>query len=417
VRSRCAWPLNALALGIALFGIVHVALVLPARASRNDFAHYYISGRLLLAGADVYSTPLEPEYDHWGFQFTRGIPTATNPPFLVGMFAPFAALPPRAAFWAWTLLEVVSLGYILMQVWRATSLQLSAQARMLVCGAIIASAPVYWHFFFSQCQLLIAAMILVAYRLLRSGRSAQACLVIATAAWLKLFPLLLLPWFLWRASNSWKVRWKCLGATLIWSVGVVLATGWSSWKQFEAHALPVLGTWVTSQRHFNFTVPSVVKNAAWCVHDFNPEWNGIHEWVAIGAVIGLVLIALAYGFCCQTGRKRKDPDLELELCLLSAAMLAGITEAWGHYFVILGFPAAVAVARIVQRPSCRRAVILGVSLVMLNAMTSWRSPWLDFVVSYIPLYGLLLLLAFFVNEMWLSAPQPASSTTIVPQPS
>src|SRR5208282_6608913 len=115
-------------------------------------------------------------------------------PFLVGVFAPFAALPPRAAFWLWTLLETVCLGYVLLVMGQLTSSRLSTQARVLVCGAIMASAPVYWHFYFSQCQLLIAAMILVAYKLLRSGRPAAACLVIATAGWLKIFPVVLLPW-------------------------------------------------------------------------------------------------------------------------------------------------------------------------------------------------------------------------------
>jgi hypothetical protein len=414
-RNRYAWPLNALALGLAVFGVVHIARVLPSRAVSNDFAHYYISSRLLLTGADVYSTPLEPEYDRWGFHYTRGIPTATNPPFLIGVFAPFAALPPRAAFWAWTLLETVCLAYVLVQTWQLTSSRLSAPAQMLVCGAIMASAPVYWHFFFSQCQLLIAAMILVAYRFLRNGKPQRACLVIATAGWLKIFPVVLLPWFLWRASADWKMRWKCLGATFAWSIGIVLATGWECWKQFWTHGMAVLERWVTWQRHFNFTAPSFVKNAAWSVHGFNPEWNRLHGWVTIGAVIGLALIALAYGLSWRTGGRQKGVDLELEFCLLSVAMLAGITEAWGHYFVILGFPAAVGVARIVQRPTCGRAVILGASLVMLNAMGSWRSPWLEFVVSYIPLYGLLLLGAFFVNEMRCSAPLTASPTTFVPQ--
>jgi hypothetical protein len=400
---------------LAILGIVHVALVLPSRAVSNDFAHYYISSRLLLTGADVYSTPLEPEYDRWGFHYYRGIPSETNPPFLVELFAPFAALPPRAAFWLWTLLETVCLGYVLMQTWQWTSSRLSAQARMVVCGAIMASAPVYWHFFFSQCQLLIAATILMAYSFLRSGRSVVACVVIATAAWLKIFPVVLLPWFLWRAYANWKMRWKCLGGTLAWSIGVVWATEWSSWKQFRADAVPVLETWVAQARHFNFTVPSFVKNAAWSVHGFQPEWDGLHGWVTVGSAIGFALIALAYGFCWRTARRRQDTDLELEFCLLSVAMLAGIAEGWGHYFVILGFPAAAAVARIVQRPTCGQGVILGISLVMLNVMTSWQSPWLEFVVSYIPLYGLLLLGAFFVNEMRCSAPRTASPTTFVPQ--
>jgi Glycosyltransferase family 87 len=419
-RAGRAWALKALALGLALFGVVRVARVLPERAIRNDFAHYYISSRLLLTGANVYSTPLEAEYDRLGFHYNPAIPSATNPPFLVEMFAPFAALPPRMAFWLWTLVEVVCLGYVLVAISQMTSSRLSGSARMLVCGAIVASAPVYWHFVFSQCQLLIAAMIVAAYRFLRKGKPVMACLVIVTAGWLKIFPVMLLPWFLWRTPVSGKVRGKCLGASVVWSMGIVWATGWSSWKQFNMRAMPVLEAWVTQARHFNFTIPSFVKNAAWSVAGFQPEWDGLHGWMQAGLVTGAALIALAYGVCWIRGRKQKNADLEMEFCLLNVAMLAGIAEAWGHYFVILAFPAAIAVARIVQQPTSGRAIILCTSLVMLNVMTSQQSPWLEFAVSYIPLYGLLLLGAFFINEIRRSALPTAPlapSTTSVPQPS
>jgi hypothetical protein len=412
----CRRALDALALALALFGVVHVARVLPSRAIRNDFAHYYISSRLLLSGADVYSTPLEMQYTRWGFRYDVAIPRATNPPLLVGIFAPFAALPPRGAFWAWTVMEIACLGYLLMEAWRATSATLSVHARRLMCGAIIASAPVYWHFFFSQCQLLIAAMILIAYKLLRAGKPEHACLVITTATWLKLFPAVLLPWFLWRASSGEHRRWKCVGVTVVWSIGVVLATGWASWEQFWANGMPVLKAWAMQQRHFNFTVPSFVKNAAWSVHGFRPEWAGLQGWMTAGLVLGLALIVLAYGLCWWTGRGKKDVDLDLEFGLLCVVMLAGVVEAWGHYFVILAFPAAVAVGRIARRRTLEQTVLLAVALVMLNVMTGRRSPWLEFAVSYIPLYGLLLLGVFFVREMFSRSRRAADSTMSVPQP-
>jgi len=400
MNAGCRWLLAALALVLALFGVWHVARVLPSRAIGNDFAHYYISSRLLLSGADVYSTPLEPEYARWGFRYTAAIPRATNPPFLVGLFAPFAALPPRIAFWAWTLLEIVCLAYLLVEAWQATASTLSVPARCLLCAAVIASAPVYWHFFFSQCQLLIAAMILVACRLLRNGKPEHACLVITTAAWIKFFPAILLPWCLWRASTDGIRRWKCAGLAVVWSAGLMLATGWGSWQRYWGNGIPVLKAWTMQQRHFNFTVPSFVKNAAWSVHGFRSDWAGLPGWMTIGLIVGLALVVLAYALCWWTGRGKKNADLDLEFGLLSVAMLAGITEAWGHYFVILAFPAAVAVSRIVQRPSSGQTAILAVALVMLNGMTSWQSPWLEFAVSYIPLYGLLLLGVFFVREMF-----------------
>jgi hypothetical protein len=393
------WVLDVLALVLVLFGVVHVAHVLPSRAVSNDFAHYYISSRLLLTGGDVYTTPLPPEYKRWGFQSALWIPTATNPPFLVDIFAPFALLPPRAAFWAWVLLEVVSLACVLVLTWQLTASRLSLQARRLVCAGIIASAPVYWHFVFSQCQLLIAAIILIAYRWLRNGRPAEACVAITTVAWLKLFPILLLPWFWWRGSRDWKTRGKCAVAVLVWSAGLFLASGVEQWKQFWMHGMKVLETWIEQQRHFDYTVPSFVKNVAWSFHGFDLGWNGLDAWTRAGSIVGIILIIVIYGLCWWSARDRQETDVECEFCLVNIAMLAGVAEGWGHYFVLLGFPVAIAVARVAQQPTSSRVIVLGVSLVMLNLMGTWRSPWLEFAASYIPLYGLLLLGAFFVNEM------------------
>jgi len=416
-KNLRACLLDALALGLALFGVWHVGRVLPSRAVANDFAHYYISGRLLLSGSDVYSTSLQPEYQRWGFHYTHIIPTATNPPLLVTIFAPFAALPPRAAFWAWVGLEILSLAGVLVLISRLTASSLSARARRLVCAGIIASAPVYWHFVFSQCQLLIAVIILIAYACLRSGRPIAACLAITTAAWLKFFPAVMVPWFLWRASREPKVRWKCVGVALVWSVVLVVATGLEHWKQFWLNAVPVLEAWAEWQRHFNFTVPSFVKNTGWSLHGFDPEWSGLHVWAQIGAVVGIALIALTYGVIWWKGRGKADPDIECEFCLLSIVMLAGIAEGWGHYFVLLAFPVAVAVAKLMKRPTSGRVALLGVSLVMLNLMGSWKSPWLEFAVSYIPLYGLLALGVFFLNEMLNHQLQNITITRSVPSPS
>ena len=333
-RKWRSWLLQALALGLALLGIAHIVRDLPARAHGNDFAHYYISSRLLLTGADLYSTPLEPEYQRWGFRYTHPIPTATNPPLLVAIFAPFALLPPMAAFGAWVFLEIVSLGCILVLTWRLVADRLSVPARWLVCGAVVASAPIYWHFFFSQCQLLIAAVILLAYWCLRNGRPVSACVAVTTTVWLKLFPAVLIPWFVWRSSREWSTRWKCAGAVLAWSAALVVASGLGNWQQFWTHGMKVVDDWITWQIHFNFTVPSFVKNTAWLLHGFNPEWSELRAWANVGAMIGMVLIILAYGVCWKNAHGGTNADLESEFCLLTAAMLAGVSEAWGHYFVL-----------------------------------------------------------------------------------
>jgi hypothetical protein len=139
--------------------------------------------------------------------------------------------------------------------------------------------------------------------------------------------------------------------------------------------------------------------------------------VRIGAIVGFALIALMYGLAWWSARGRKDPDIESEFCLLTIVMLAGNAQGWGHYYVMVAFPFAVAVTRVAQRPTPARVAALALSLVMLNVMGDWRSPWLNFAISYIPLYGLLLLGAFFVNEALNSEPQTINPTRSALPPS
>jgi len=75
------------------------------------------------------------------------------------------------------------------------------------------------------------------------------------------------------------------------------------------------------------------------------------------------------------------------------------------------------VTTVPPQPGMGDGAILDVSLVMVNLMGDWRSPWLDFAVGYIPLYGLLLLGAFFVNEAMRFDPRITDPTKPAPSSS
>ena len=146
---------------IALLSVIQMALVLPESAVSNDFAHYYLSSHLLLEGKNPYTTPLEPLYRQYGFKFHPKVPTGTNPPPLLWLFAPFALLPPRIAFAGWAMGEGVSLMVILRLTHDQLRERLSARAWWLICAGVVSSRPVFWHFCFSQVQLLVGAAILL----------------------------------------------------------------------------------------------------------------------------------------------------------------------------------------------------------------------------------------------------------------
>ena len=75
----------------------------------NDFAHYYLTGSLVRSGINPYAVNLAPLYAEQGFTPTRDIPQAGAPPALAVVMAPFSALSPAPAFFAWSAVQVGSL--------------------------------------------------------------------------------------------------------------------------------------------------------------------------------------------------------------------------------------------------------------------------------------------------------------------
>jgi hypothetical protein len=86
-------------------------------------------------------------------------------------------------------------------------------------------------------------------------------------------------------------------------------------------------------------------------------------------------------------------------------MLAGSMIAWGHYFVFLIFPMAVAVVCASIYPSITRLLIVALIFLALNVHITRLSPFFDrhiylkILVFYIPLYGLMGLGILLANAI------------------
>lgn len=412
-RNRRAWNrlLEVGAWVIALMCVWRIAAFLPSRSYQYDFAHYYVSSRLLLQGENPYTTSLAPLSAQYGFVYSPKIPTATNSPLVLWMIAPFAWFAPPVAFAGWVTMEVVSLGVILWLTRRLLGARLPARGWRFVCVAALTSSAVCWHFYFSHVELLLAAMVLAAYTCHREGKHWTACIVITTAGLAKLYPLALLPWFVLRGSNGWREAVIRAAACMSFAAATLLLTGLQLWHDFLNHGLSVVAGWVVN-RTFNFSIPSFVDNLSFCVTSFRISAAAERWWMGLGLALGLGLIALAYAAVFRVGH-----DPEAEFCLLSVAMLAGCLTTWGYYFVFLIFPVTAAVARSVRKGRWRGLIWVGVAFLALNNFYNlgrWElpsgatAPALKLLANYIPLYGLLGLAAFFVRELW-TARKPATA--------
>jgi hypothetical protein len=376
------------------------SVVLQARWKDYDFNHYYASGRILLEGRNPYTTSLKAMSRALGFRYTEDLSVATYPPGFLWMFAALAILPPRAAFAIWTGSELLCLGIILWLTRHLLANRLSLRGWLFVAALATTSRVVSYHLYFSQSQLLLAALVLAAYAAQRAGRCGWACLAVSTAGMLKLYPFVLLPWFIWSGGGG--VRGRC--ARLIGVIGFVLAvvtvTGPGLWRDFFRAGMPAIAEWEETGRTFQFSLPALLNNLGVLLGDFHlsPEAK---RWLWLGGTgAGLAVLAAAYGVCLAT---RRDP--EAQFCMLCTAMLIGTVTVQGHYFVFLVFPLTVAALRIAAKPTSGQVIGLSLMILAFNCVEPpsprfFEGHMLLYVLAGdLPLYGLIALAAFFWREL------------------
>ncbi|MCA1560521.1 MAG: glycosyltransferase 87 family protein, partial [Acidobacteria bacterium] len=240
------------------------------------------------------------------------------------------------------------------------------------------------HFWFSQVQLQLGALLLLAYVSQQQGRYSRAWSLITIAACLKLVPVVMLPWFVWSAPGAWRTKVTRLVPPAV-VLATIVAVTWSLWRGFLETGVDVIRGNVVN-RMFNYSLPSFSINLASSV--FNPAQTlGASDvlWM-LGVASGGLLVAAAYYACWRS----RCTD-ETAFCVLLLVTIVAAPTAWVHYFVLAFFPFAVLVAAMRRNPSpARVALVLAVYLGMMNVgrldyLTD--NPTLKVLVSYVPLYA------------------------------
>ena len=385
---------------IALLALGHLALALPGRVFEWDFAHYYVSSRMLLEGRDPYDLALEPESRQQGFVTSDVIPRATNPPPLLWLVAAFVWAPPRVAFWAWTTVQAISLAAVLLLTRVLLQGRLSTRAWWFFGAGVVASQAIFYHFWFGQAQLLLVALILGGFACLRRGNGMTACTLVTAAALVKLFPLVLVPWFIWRGGGDRSAFWRRVTATAATGLVVVTVTGWGLWRDFFRFAAMIVSDFAP-RRTFNFTIPSLVVNLHAVASGQVTTDSVPRIWWMTAMSVGLIVILTGYWLVGMRGG-----DLETEFCLLCVVMLAGNPVTWGHYFVFLIFPMAVAVVKLREGLTEARLIGFALLILALNVLDLAGKTWVErrfavaFIANYVPLAGLIVLACLFAG--WLN---------------
>jgi Glycosyltransferase family 87 len=207
------------ALALAAAALVYSVLLLKSLGTRSnalDFSNFYLSARILARGLDPYTTDLRPLAASLNMDvgnFSR----FDYPPTFILMFEPLALLTPKHAHQLYTgfnILVFVLILYMLL----GNAQVLMSWSRMSLASLLILFYPVEENFHFAQTQVLILFLLLLVLRFARRGEDARAGAVLAVACLLKLYPLIMLGYFLvWR-------RWRTVIYAVISLISGIIIT-------------------------------------------------------------------------------------------------------------------------------------------------------------------------------------------------
>ncbi len=205
-----------------------------------DFSAYWRAGVHLLAGEPIYDAdqlagPYAPQRQY----------LYLYPPPLAAAVSPLAAAVPddyRLANWAWFALGAAILIATVLAVGRREGLfdpsrfsgLLAGRRRWLLVGAAFALPPVVGELVLGNVHLVLLGLLALAWLGIRRGTTGGDALVgaaIGVAAVIKVFPGILLLWFLitrrWRAAG-----WVVVGAVAA-SVAALPLTGTEPWRDYS----------------------------------------------------------------------------------------------------------------------------------------------------------------------------------------
>lgn len=331
--------------------------LVEAFANMSDFRIVFIPNAVLAwHGVNPYrDIPL-------GAQGTFSGPLAGSvytPTFLMLMW-PWTWLPDAAGRITWILGELASLAGILVLVARGLGGMTRAQL-MLGMALMMVFPPVRDSFNEGQVSLLLGFLVVAALFAAERGNPRLAGLCLGLAVAIKITPVLLVPYFLWRR------RWGAAiyaGVVLALTIAATFALGWGAYWGPFVRAVGEVGQGTANL--LNQSLNGVILRA------YDPRLNGYpiapppplpRALVAVASL--LLLTALLAHLRRRRLPTREQPWADIALLLLALPLIQPF--AWPHHFAQAAVFCPVAVALVARRrlPASAAVVLAAAYLALL----------------------------------------------------
>ena len=323
-------------------------------------------------------------YDN-GLDPWRMTPRCLYPPPFVIAFAPIARMNIVAAYWTWQGAQVVAFGAAIAIIVRE-----AAPRNPVRIAAILALTAILLPYFFSSTlyeaepSALLMLLLIAAWSLSRRERPAMAGLMLAVATVLKVYPVVVGGYFLFRR------RYAVVIAGALWTLAIVALTNPLRWIGSLSHgAGPYFKTlaWASDGRAINIPLNAYAAMSALSIRP-----DAAVQWLApIAVALDAAVVAIAAVITWRSS-EASEPD-GLALGIWMTAMLLVCPLTWNHE-ITLTLPIYLFAAASVMRgregiaPAGASALILAAAgHALAYYSTPMRNCHVDFIAVLIGFAG------------------------------
>jgi hypothetical protein len=309
------------------------------RTLHTDFPNYYLTARLIRERVDTARAYewqwIQREKDHRSID-QRVVGLAPITPFSTLLILPIAKLPPLMAKHVWI---VVNLGLLIAVCFLLSSISgLSRWQTGILLGA---SIPLQRNLAFGQYYILLLFVLSAACWASQRRHACWAGTLVGVAAALKIYPILLLLYFL--RKKEWKGVAACV-VTLCAAFGIsILVLGWGMHRTYLNEVLPwtLHGECLPPYNLASQSLSTLLHK----LFVYEPQWNphpAVQAAWLLAVLHPLLQAALMVPAVLWINRRETNADrVALEWSGLLIVALAISTIAASYHLTVLIIPVAV----------------------------------------------------------------------------
>lgn len=355
---------------VFLLAVATVMLILMSRmiyetltSNLEDFYLYYLAASGFRQNLNIYDMV---QWDHWeplarSLSVPTYAPPYRYPPLLAVMIMPLLSLPPRQAGFVWTVFNGIAIIGAVTLLAAIIPGGLKRRPWMWVIAAIF--IPVLSTLYAGQVNALVFLSIALALWAFKREKPLGAGLALSLGVMLKLMPLTLVAYFLWR--RQWRVVGGAIIGIIFLSLACVPFVGWDTLSSFGQHMISNADPQILQSNPLNQSLLGFFGRLL-TSYSWGTAWgnNPSLAWT-LGRGLGLVIFIATF-LLCWPGRPLQDFLLE-EVSLVIIATLLFPSIAWYHFQILLLIPIFTLFWNRPESPYRRKLAWIAIGcLVMIN---------------------------------------------------